>query len=422
MCSIASKRPLLARQDGAALAISIILLLTVAAMALVATTLSSTDFVVAGNDRQFQASLDVAEAGLAEAMHRLSLTPGTMVTANGVTFDASIRDPSDPPDPNWRARIFLTAPNAAPAGGASDFHTGTIQSGDPLLYSDASDATKALTIQHRLFDFNGDGTSEVVLYDPSRIPAENPVSGQPVERITVRGQNGLASRMIQVDAIRFPLTINALAALSTDGEVDLRGNVTVCGHDHRIDTPEGTQLPNCSPNWDEPDGHLNAVMTTGDTVGTQGSVDLLGSPTATNTDPTNPFLSLAQTLGVSQADLQDILDSADHYAIDADPLDGITVIDGDVQITGQQEGTGLLYVRGNLRIGGGFAWRGLVYVEGTLENHGNTWILGGVVVRGDGALSVDFGSGTPTILYSRDMLTQALLGSMDYIVLNWKEI
>ena len=421
MCSIVDRKHLLARQDGAALAITIILLMALAAMALVATTLSGTDYVVAGNDRQFQASLDVAEAGLAEAMNRLSLTPGTMITVGGVNFDASIHDASDPPDPNWRARIFLTAPLGAPAGGASDFHTGTIQSGDFMNYSDASDATKALTIQHRLFDFDGDGTSEVVYFDPSRIPAENPNSGEPVERITVRGQNGKATRVVQADVIRFPVTINALAALSADNVVDLRGNVAVCGHDHRMTTPDGTQLPNCSPAWDEPDGHLNAVMTTGDNVDTQGSTDLLGSPTATNTDPTNPFLSLAQTLGVNVADMDDILASVDHTSIDADPLEGVTVIDGDLDLNGLT-GIGLLYVRGDLKLSGNFVWRGLVYVEGTLTNTGNTWILGGVVVRGDGALSVDFGAGTPSILYSRDMLTQALLASMDYIVLNWKEI
>jgi hypothetical protein len=422
MCSIASKRSILRSEDGAALAVTLLMLLGLASMALMISVISSSDLNVSGNDRMYQASLDVAEAGLAEAMHRMSLRPGTNVTVGGTTFDASIRDASNPPDPNWRARIFLTAPGGAPAAGGSDFHTGTVQPpGDYLEYSDPSDVAGALLIQHRMADLDGDGDTEIVLYDPSKIPSENATTGVPVERITVRGREGTARRSIMADVIRFPISVNVVASLSANAGVDLRGNVTVCGHDHRSTTPIGTQLPGCSPAWDQPGGHLHAVQTTGDPVMTQGSTDLLGSPTPTNTNPANEFMDILQTLGVSADDFQSILDAADHTSVDADPLDGITYINGDLSIN-DGTGTGLLYVTGDLELKGNFSWRGLIYVEGNLSNTGNTWILGGVVVRGTGLVAVDFGAGTPAILFSRDMLTEALSSSMRYIVLSWKEI
>jgi len=133
--------------------------------------------------------------------------------------------------------------------------------------------------------------------------------------------------------------------------------------------------------------------------------------------------TLAQALGVSDQELNEILAQADRSDLNsAGPWDGITVVNGYAKVTGGS-GSGLLYVRGNLDLSGGFEWTGLVYVEGQLKNTGNVWILGGVMVRGGGFVTaVDFGAGTPTILYSRAALVQTLMRAMDYIVLSWKEI
>ncbi len=414
---------ILRNEEGMALAITIILLLSLAAMALTATLVSSTDLLVAGNQRTNSAALDVAEAGVAEALNRMSLNPGSTVPVGAAMVDASIQDPTFPPNPNWKAHIFLTPMGSSPAVPAGEFSTGTVQqAGDYLKYSDPSDPNEAVLIEHKLRDFNGDGNDEVVLYDPGQVPPENPNTGSPVEVITVTGHKGTAKRSVQVEAIRFPIHPNVTAALSANGSVDLRGNVTVCGHNHRLDTPRGTQLPSCSPNWDETTGHLPAVMTTGYAVGTRGSTDLLGSPAVTDTSSTNHFYSLSEALGLTQSELNDILASPDQTSDnEAGPYEGITYIQGDAQFNGT-DGEGLLYVTGDLTLSGNFSWVGLVYVEGTLRNTGNTWILGGVMAEGDLHVAVDFGAGTPAILYSQQALTQALTRSMRYVTLGWKEL
>lgn len=412
-------------ESGAALAVVLLMLLGLAAMGMAATWIGSTDLSVAGGQRQRAEALHVAEAGLAEAMHRLGEQPGTMVSLGGTDYDISIQDPSNPPNPDWEARIFATDPGAAPSSGDADvFHTGTIQpAGDYLAYGHATDPEFAVSIRHKMRDFNGDGVAEVALYDPSRVPPENGTTGFPIQRITVPGFEGRARRTVQADVMRFPLNPNVFAGLMSDGAVDLRGNVTVCGHNHRIDTPAGTQLPSCSPAWDEPNGNLFGVMTTGDAVGTRGSTDLLGSPSPTSTDPTNTFLSIAEALGLTQQEWTDLAANADRTDPAAPmPWNGITVIDGDVSLSGGS-GSGLLYVTGDLRVSGGFEWTGLVYVEGVLRNTGNVWILGGVMARGGGeAVAVDFGAGTPAILYSREALVQSLMAASKYVVLSWKEV
>ena len=127
-----------------------------------------------------------------------------------------------------------------------------------------------------------------------------------------------------------------------------------------------------------------------------------------------------QVLGVTQEELDTILGQADRTSLaGGGPWDGITVINGDLGVTGGT-GTGLLYVTGDMTISGNFSWRGLIYVEGDLRNTGISWVLGAVVVAGEAG--VDFAAGTPSVLYSRDMLIQALTGSMHYIVLSWKEL
>lgn len=415
---------LLRRDDGAALVVALMMLLGLAAMGMTAVMIGSNDAVVAGGQRQRAAALHSAEAGLAEAMHRMSQPPGTLANVGGDDIDISIFDPSDPPDPDWTARIFGTSPGAAPGSNDGAFHTGTIQpAGDYIDYAHPSDPENAITIEHKLRDFDGDGNGDVVFYDPSQVPPENPTDGFPVDRITVRGRDGQAERVIQADVIRFPINPNVFAGLMADGGVDLRGNVTVCGRNHLIDTPAGTQLPNCSPAWEEGGGHLYGVMTTGGGVDTRGSTDLLGTPSPTSTDPTNGFQSIADALGLTDQEWQDIAANADRTTLDGEgPWDGLSIIDGDVRLN-DGSGSGLLYVNGDLDLRGNFEWRGLIYVEGVFSNGGNTWILGGVMARGGGEVTaVDFGAGTPAILYSRAALVQTLMQAMDYIVLSWKEL
>lgn len=403
------------------MAITVIMLLSLAAMALTTTLIGSTDLFVAGHQRSNSAALDIAEAGVAEALNRLSARPGELVSVGGNNVDISIQDPASPPDPNWRARIFGTAINSAPSASDGAFHTGTVQlASDRLEYAHASDEDEAILIEHKKRDFNGDGIDEVVLYSPGRIPPENPTDGSPVEVVTVRGQQGVASRTVQIEAIRFPIVPNISAALSANGTVDLRGNVTVCGHDHRIDTPNWTQLPQCSPNWDAPSGHLPAVVTSGFGITTRGSTDLLGSPVVTDSDPSNPFYTLAQALGLSQAEVEDLLASADNTSTGG-VLNGITYLQGDYSINGLQ-GEGLIYCTGDFTLRGNGVFRGLIYVEGEFVNTGVTWILGAVMAEGDANVAVDFGAGTPTILYSSAALERALTSSMRYVTLSWKEL
>ncbi len=415
-------------ERGAALILALAMLLALGFLGAALIFTAGGDLKVSGADRRGTQAQFVAEAGVQEAMARLSMRPGTDVTVNGETFDACIRDTASTIDPAWEAQIF-TAGGATPtSANPSAMFTPTVQEA-----SDALDYVRddnLLVIRHKWRDLDGDDVrdaGEIVRYDGSRIPPENLATGSTVEVIEVAGYMANARRRLRVEVTRFPFSPNIMAALQCDTGVDLKGTINICGHNHSVDTPENTHLetaPPCSPNYDEAFDHLPAVMTTGDPVEVDGSTDLLGEPATTDTSSTNPFYTLAEALGVEQDVVDQLLADADHTSSnDGSPLNGITYVNGDA--TGSEkfntvEGEGLLYVKGDLDIAGGFAWRGLVYVEGDVRITGNAWVLGAMIVQGDS--DVGFGGGTPSVLYSRDAIRLALELAFDYIILSWKEL
>jgi hypothetical protein len=423
-------------ERGVGLVIAILTVVALFALGMALMFLTRTDVNISKHQTLHVEALYVAEAGAEEALHRLGLADPTMITVNGTSMNAAIRDTARPYDPDWRVRIFLCNPGSEPAAPVGEFHTATIQDNTSWLeYSSESDNATALTIEHKWQDLDGDGVrenGEIVLYDSSKYPPENFISGSPVEIVTVTGRSATAERVIKVEATKFPLNVNARAALLCDMGVDVRGNVTVCGHDHAMMTPHYTMYPNCQ-NWEYcgPPLHANClaqgclvgVMTTGDPIDRRGSTDLDGEPSAEDTSSTNQFLTLAETLGIEQEDLDEILANADYFATGAaDPQDGITYVNnagGPDASWNNGNGTGLLYVTGNLNTHGNFTWRGLIYVEGDFVMSGTPSVIGAVVVKGVSTWA--FTGGDPCILYSSEALNYYLRQSLHYVKIGWKE-
>jgi Tfp pilus assembly protein PilX len=411
-------------ERGSALIVALMMLMGLAFAAAALVMITSSDLKTAGQERRGTQAQFAAEAGIQEVMHRLALSPGTNVTANSITFDACIRDAGSPLDPNWETRVYIPGSGTPSLAGVT--YTPTVQVASGGL--DYSRSSRYLSVRHKWIDRDGDGVrdaNEIVRYDAKQFPPENFDSGSAVEIVEVEGYRGDARRRLRVETTRYPFSPNVIAALSSDRGVDVRGAVSICGHDHLATTPVGTDLTTgpCSPTWDQTSGHHPAITTTGDLVDTRGTSDLLGDPAATDTSSTNPFYSLAEALGVTQDIVDEILSRADHTSSnDGSPLDGITYINGNA--TGGERfsnitGSGLLYVNGDLDVSGNFVWKGLIYVEGNFTITGTPWILGGVLVRGRSDYA--FSGGAPAILYSSEMMRIALERAFDYVVLSWKE-
>jgi hypothetical protein len=410
------------RENGNILVVTLLVLFAISVIGGTLAMISSVDLKISGNQRKTTQALFIAEAGLNEAIHRLSLPSPTNVTVGGWTGDAAISD-SDPYDPNWTVRIYLTSPASAPAGGGSVYSTGTIQ--DPnqpyLTYSEPTGVDNVLTIQHKWRDQDGDGArdaNEIVRYDALQIPPENFTSGYPVEIVTVTGRAVDGERIIQAEVTKRTVIVRTLGALYVDKAVKITGDAAFCGFNHDLSTPPYT-VPNACVAWHLPSGELPGVTSTGDVIKVMGSADVAGYPTPTDQSATNPFYSLAEVLGFTDEELADLLANADNTSI-VNPLNGITYIQGDANITSSLVGEGLLYVTGDLHAAGSYIFKGLIFVEGDVHFTGTPWILGSMVVRGTS--DFNFSSGNAAVLYSKDAITHALTKSMPCIVLTWREI
>ncbi|GJM44609.1 MAG: hypothetical protein DHS20C21_14510 [Gemmatimonadota bacterium] len=421
-------------QRGMALISLLVILAALTVLSMGLMVFSSTEVRIADNQRNHTDALYVTESGIEEVVARMQLAPGTNVTVNGSTFDASIRDDPTAPDPNWRAEVYLTDAGSLPAPGGTETILATVQpNGAWLQYGDAANGMDPIVVEHKWVDLNADGlrtTDELVRYDANRFPPENFVSGQLVEVITATGLSNGSQRQIRQEVIRTPLTVNVLAAITCDNGVDLTGNMTGCGHNHDIATPVGTKIPACYP-WelcnfrslDATARCLVGVMTTGDDASTGGSSDLEGFPAWADTSSSNTFFDVHEYLGLTLAQWNEIRNNPDYTsANDAANMNGIVVVEGDAT-SGEKfngnTGTGLIYVNGDMDIGGNFQWRGLIYVEGDCKIVGTGWLLGAMIVRG--STTDAFAAGNSTILFSQEAISTYVGMNLGYQTLAWSE-
>jgi hypothetical protein len=409
-------------ERGSALVVTLLVLFAVSIIGATLAKISSTDLKIAGNQRMTSDALYAAEAGLTEAVHRLAQSDPTNVTIGGASVNVAIGD-SPPYDPNWQTHIYLAAPsNAAIVKGSINI-TGTIQ--DPnqeyIEYSRPSGTEDILTIEHKWVDRNGDNirdVDELLLYDGTAIPPENFNSGFPIEIVTVTGRSGLGERVIQAEVTKRTLNARTLGALFVDKAIDVLGTPDFCGYNHSLNTPVGTMMGGC-PGFHTGAGDLVGIASTGDDVNIGGAADADGYPSPIDTSSSNPFYSLAEVLGLTQGEVNQMLNEADNTSF-VTPLNGITYINGDATLGSNIVGNGLIYVKGNLTGNGDVVFKGLIYVEGDVKLNGSAWILGSLIVRG--TTDYNFSAGTAAVLYSEDAIKNYLGQAMPMIMLSWREL
>jgi hypothetical protein len=378
--------------------------------------LSSTDLKISGKQGHETQALFVAEAGLAEAVHRLGLANPTVMGG----YNVAIGD-LPPYDPDWK--VYVQLHNNAPTSDGSTSYVGTLQdlSGEHLAYSVASGTDDVISIEHKWEDLDADGihdADEVVRFDPSRVPPENFETGFPIDIVTVKGQSGQGERTLQADVTRQVMMTKAMGAFYTDKALEIKGNSAFCGWNHPVGIPEGIRPNECFA-YHTGDGHLGGITTTGDEVKIKGGKkDIEGDPPVDD-DATNPWYSLAELLGITQSQLNDLLAKPDFTA-PADLMDGITYIQGDATLNAGMVGHGLIYITGNVTINGGFIYYGLIYIEGDAQITGTPWILGSVSVKG--TADFRFTAGTGGVLYSAESIATYIGQLFPMQVLAWRDI
>ena len=397
-------------QEGMALvlAIMVLLVLTVIGAALMANV--NTETKISGLKVRDTQALSVAEAGVQEAMLRLR---------NG--------DVNNDLNPRNVTVIFNQVAGSLPPVGADTTALPTLQTtGTYLPYSTAGKSIQMLTMKYKTKG------GVIQRYDDLANPKINTVTGNPIWIVNATGTSGSSSRSIYAEICQSRFNILAHGAVVAQVGIQFKGNIQVCGHNHRTDTPAQKAPPQCDA-FLEASVHSTCMPAawSEDTTSAQGSPTLVGEPTPTKNYQTGFYTGPWDALGMTQQDFWFWVGTP--IAVGPNPPRGVLYLDNDaIKQNGWMnsnsaswtfnggDGEGLLYVDGDLKINGSFTYRGMIYCEGDLEINGNSWILGGLVVRGK--TKVKIANGSAIILYSGEAMQQYITkygGNIRTIA--WKE-
>lgn len=395
-------------ERGIALVMAMLILMVMSLLGLVLMAGASMNRGLVGHDQRMRESLNIAEAGVGEAMARI----GKLET---------LMDPTDPDDV---CQVFNTLPGSVPALGPDSIGLATGQPvGTYLNYTTATRGPDVLTIA-----WKKDPTGTMVMrYDRTKPVAMNTLTGSPVYTVTATGRVGNARRTVVTDVILRPFNIAMKGALVADVGIKFTGNAVICGYNHNTTTPTDDgrngrgSAPDCMDN--ETVGNDLAGIWTSGVVDQGGNADPFGNP-AKLQNQAGFYAGPWDALQMTQSEFYSWI-GAPRTAVSS--LYGLNYIDNNFTTQDKSaslalhsvEGEGLLYVDGDLHVNAGFVYRGLIYVEGDFDINGQAWILGGVIVKGNGVVKANGGM---TILYSSEMISQALSKyAGQFVTLSWRE-
>jgi len=211
----------------------------------------------------------------------------------------------------------------------------------------------------------------------------------------------------------------------TMSSIKINGNITIDGYNHDINgtkLDDGNEVPGISVDLPE---QVQQII---ENISGKALIDGIGGPPSVHVAPT-AFDWEQYALDVaSNPDIiinsEDDLRKYSNLGTVAQPK--TTLINGDIHITSNLEGCGILVVNGNLQINGNFTYKGLVisYKDSdiTTSLNGNGLVIGAMVVAGTNA-NLEISNGTYECLYSQEAfsIVNFLLKTRRFDVLSWWE-
>jgi Tfp pilus assembly protein PilX len=399
-------------EKGIALVMALLVLLIVSIVGALLMASLQVETKVAGHGVREASALNVAEAGLAEAMARIKHQDV----------------PDTPGNPRMVTQIFNVAAGSVPTLGADSTGLATGQQpGQWLPYSTATRSGDALTVEYKT---NATRTA-IYRYDETKDPPVNTATGLPIYRITATGIRGGDRKRIIAEIIQKPVNISIKAALAGNKGIDFVGNAVACGYNHSADTPwpAGVDGHNSGPKpcnaYVIGGGDLNSSWSTGPITGNGAANTFSPYSPKDMQNMTGFYQGPWEAVGLPQSEFWSWVGAP--YA--TEPASPVGIIYLDNNGTHQDKsgsfayhgatGEGLLYVDGDLTLNAGFVYTGLIYVEGDLLQNGQAWVLGALIVNGHTNIKVNGGA---TIIYSSDAIKRVLAKyGGEFVTLSWHE-
>ena len=412
-------------------ALLILFLLTAVGISYVAVTKGEKQ--IAGNQLSASQAFQSAEAGISEVLVRMSnpnqgtpnylaQDPGTYTPGWGwyVVNDpgAGSLDPqynatvSDGRDNNGNAAVDEASEHYPEIGSLNS--NGTIPLADRLDYP-------WVKVRYKL-----NSAGNIVLFgdhdnNPTTPPVENTIRGIPKIIITAQGRRGVGSKIVTVEAVKWPLP-PVPGSVYTEGPITFNGNAFyIDGHDHQPTAPYDT-VTAATPLLGISTPNDPSVISTALNGQQADNVEGAGGDPSVGDANVNLDLPALATAWSQLADvtLAGPLNNPSTAGWGSIGDLKVVHIAGDLHVSGNGSGAGVLVVDGDFDLSGTFNWNGVVLVLGDLTVTGGgtaKQIVGATMVQGtlSGASNMN---GNIKLLYSSAMISQ-LNALTPYEVSSW---
>lgn len=428
-----SGEPMTVRGErGSALVGVLLVLLMLTALGLIYAAMTRVDAEIAGHSNRAKQAEFQAEAGTGEALARMSL-PTTNVNFCGEDLNAG------PPTKGWGRYIVLGNGNSSldPVYNATASDS-LDNDGDGQIDDSGEHYPEIATAQAGGDVVNYpwvkvryllDAQRHVLLYgdvdnNPATPPVLNLTTGWPAIVVSAQGQRGSAEQVVQLTAVRAPMTAPRAAIYAESDNFKFNGTqFLISGKDW--DPATGDTIPG-SPYVPGIETTANPTTITNELHGNQlNNIEGYGPEPAVCNAPYNydlpglidtyaPMADIVQAGGtISNGNLPNWGNYDDYH---------IVHITSDLHISGSAVGGGLLLLEGNLVVSGSFTWYGLIINLGTIDFTGGgagTHIYGSVMTSG--GISQNVVGGQADIKYSSKALGR-LAGLNPYRAISWTDV
>lgn len=421
-------------EAGNALVIALLVLFLLTSLGVTYIAVTKGDKQVAGNQLTSSQAFSNAEAGIAEALQRMSFPnqgAPTYIGENPGNYHAGwgryiVTDPGNSGlDPQYNATLTDGLDNNlnASVDEASEHYpeTGSKQNGMALA---AKLDYPWVKVRYKL-----NGANQIVLFgdhdnNPLTPPKENLVRGIPEIIVTSAGRRGTGQKIVTVEAIKWPLP-PVPGSVYTESPMTFNGNsFYIDGHDHNYTAPYDT-IPGAAP--------LSGISTSINptTISSALNAQQSDNVQGTGADPSvaaSPVTLDLPSMAASWDQMADITLNGNQTNPSTAGWGSVTPtmnlkivhVAGDLHISGNSSGAGVLIIDGDFTLSGTFNWDGVVLCLGNVAITGGgtaKQIVGALMVQG----TINNNStvnGNIKLLYSSAMISQ-LNSLTHYQVSSW---
>lgn len=423
----------LPNESGNAMIIALLVLFLLTSVGISYIAVTKGDKQIAGNQMTSTQAFSYAEAGLSEALLRMS-DPNDTGTGNYIGQAAGTVSPgwgkyivNDPGnaglDPQYNATLsdgLDNNLNAVTDEGMEHYpETGSKQATMALMskldYPWVKVRYKLNAANQVLYFGDHDG-------NPSTPPRENVTgAGVPELVVTAAGRKGKGAKTVTVEAVKWPLP-PVPGSVYAEGNMSFTGNsFYIDGHDHNPTAPYDTiagAAPLAGISSPNNAGPITAAITGQQTDNVQGT----GSDPSVQTSPVNLDLPAIAAAWVQMANLTYPANTTNPDMSGWGTIGDLKVVHvaGDLNMQNNGSGAGVLVIDGDFHLGGTINYNGLVIVLGNvdIQGGGNAQnIIGGLMVQGTLTGTTNM-AGNVKCLYSSAMINQ-LYSLTKYEISSW---